>query len=58
MARQPIFFMGLSRFSVDLDFDLLDAQKEDTVFEKINDIVQEYGSVVEARKKRYSIFFY
>ncbi len=50
-------FYDLSRFSVDLDFDLLDPDKEDLVFEKVKKILQEYGTVVEARKKRYSIFF-
>ena len=33
-------FYDLSRFSVDLDFDLLDAEKEDLVFEKIKNILQ------------------
>lgn len=50
-------FYDLSRFSVDLDFDLLDSEKEDLVFEKVKTILQEYGSVLEARKKRYSIFY-
>lgn len=50
-------FYDLSRFSVDLDFDLLDAEKEDLVFEEIKNILQYYGSVTEARKKRYSLVF-
>ena len=50
-------FYDLSRFSVDLDFDLLDAKKEDLVFEEIKNILQYYGTVTEARKKRYSLFF-
>ena len=50
-------FYDLGRFSVDLDFDLLDADKEDLVFKKMKDILQKYGSILEARKKRYSIFF-
>lgn len=50
-------FYDLSRFSVDLDFDLLDAKKEDLVFEEIKNILKEYGSVIEARKTRYSLFF-
>lgn len=52
-----VFFYGLSRFSVDLDFDLLDSDMEDLVFEKIKNILEEYGSVKEARKKRYSLFY-
>jgi predicted nucleotidyltransferase component of viral defense system len=51
------FFYALSRFSVDLDFDLLDPEKKDLVFEKVKTILQEYGTVTEARQKRYSIFF-
>ena len=50
-------FYNLGRFSVDLDFDLLDADKKDIVFEKLKTILQEYGSLKEARKKRYSLFF-
>ncbi len=50
-------FYGLSRFSVDLDFDLLDSGKEELVFEKIKAILERYGVVTEARKKRYSLFF-
>ncbi len=50
-------FYDLSRFSVDLDFDLLDKDKEDYVFERIKKNLEEYGDVKEARKKRYSIFF-
>ena len=50
-------FYGLSRFSVDLDFDLLDPDKEDLVFKKMKNILQKYGTLLEARKKRFSIFY-
>lgn len=50
-------FYDLGRFSVDLDFDLLDADKENIVFEKLKTILQEYGLLKEARKKRYSLFY-
>ena len=50
-------FYGLGRFSVDLDFDLIDLSKEDIIFEKIKNILKEYGSVIEARKKRFSFFY-
>lgn len=50
-------FYELSRFSVDLDFDLLNAQKEDLVFEKVKNILQKYGEVKQARKKRFSLFY-
>lgn len=50
-------FYELERFSVDLDFDLLDAGDEDLVFEKIQRILETYGVVADARKKRYTFFF-
>lgn len=50
-------FYGLTRFSVDLDFDLLDATKEEQVFEQIKKILQTYGTVKQAHNKRYSLFF-
>ena len=50
-------FYGLDRFSVDLDFDLLDGEKEDYVFEKIKKIISSYGKVKKAEKKRFNLFF-
>lgn len=50
-------FYGLPRFSVDLDFDLLKPEKEDYVFEKIKEILQKYGKLKEAFKKRYNLFY-
>lgn len=50
-------FYGLSRFSVDLDFDLLDSEKEDLVFQRMKNILEKYGALLEARKKRFSIFY-
>lgn len=50
-------FYGLSRFSVDLDFDLLDKTKEDLVFEHMQNILKDFGLIKETRNKRYSIFF-
>ena len=50
-------FYGLNRFSVDLDFDLLDESKEDYVFEEIKKILENYGEVKEARKKRFNLFY-
>ena len=50
-------FYGLERFSVDLDFDLLDEDKRDYVFTKIEQIVRGYGKLKEARKKRFSLFY-
>ncbi len=50
-------FYDLSRFSVDLDFDLLAPESEDLVFEKLKSILEKYGTVKEARKKRYCLFY-
>jgi predicted nucleotidyltransferase component of viral defense system len=50
-------FYGLNRFSVDLDFDLLDPEKEDYVFEKIEEIISVYGKIKMKRKKYYTLFF-
>lgn len=50
-------FYDLNRFSVDLDFDLLDKTKEDLIFNEIKKILASYGTVKEARKKRYNLFY-
>ena len=50
-------FYDLSRFSVDLDFDLLNAEKEDYMFERIKKILENYGTVKEAEKKRFNLFY-
>jgi len=50
-------FYELNRFSVDLDFDLLEPEKEDYVFEKIEGIISDYGKIKTKRKKHYTLFF-
>jgi len=50
-------FYGLNRFSVDLDFDLLDESKEDYVFEEIKKILENYGTIKEQQKKRFNLIF-
>lgn len=50
-------FYGLDRFSVDLDFDLLDTSKEEEVFNLLKGILQKYGQIKIADKKRYSLIF-
>lgn len=52
-----LLFYGLSRFSVDLDFDLLDPKQEDDVFEKVGTIVSAYGNIKEQRKKHFTLFY-
>jgi len=51
------FFYDLGRFSVDLDFDLLDETKEDFVFEKLEKILRGYGTIKEKYKKQHTLFF-
>ena len=49
-------FYELDRFSVDLDFDLLDENKEQEVFDKVENTVKEYGTIKEKTNKRYTLF--
>jgi len=51
-----LMFHGLDRFSVDLDFDLLDENREEYVFNRSIEIVKRYGTIKEARRKRFSLF--
>ncbi len=48
-------FHGLERFSVDLDFDLLNEAEADRVFAYIEKTAAQYGTVKEARRKRFSL---
>ncbi len=52
-----LLFYELNRFSADLDFDLLDAEKEDYVFGQIKKILETYGTLKEEDKKRFNLFF-
>lgn len=52
-----LIFYDLNRFSVDLDFDLIDKSKEDIVFNKVKEIVSHYGIIKEAQKKRFNLIF-
>lgn len=52
-----LLFYELSRFSVDLDFDLLDPEQEDYVFERVGKIVAAYGKIKEQRKKHFTLFY-
>lgn len=52
-----LLFYGLDRFSIDLDFDLLDATKEDYVFERIKKILESYGTIKTIQKKRFNLFY-
>jgi len=48
-------FYSLPRFSVDLDFDLLEKDKINVVFDKIIAVVQRYGKIKDSWKKFNSI---
>lgn len=50
-------FYNLPRFSVDLDFDLLDESKKDLVFSKVSGIVGKFVEVREKRDKFYNFFW-
>jgi len=51
------FFYDLGRFSVDLDFDLLKEGKEPLVFEKLENILDEYGTLREKHRKQHTLIF-
>ena len=46
-----MFFYDLPRFSVDLDFNLLDAEKEDMVYRKVHQILLKYVKIFDEAKK-------
>lgn len=48
-----MFFYNLPRFSVDLDFNLLEPAKEDVVYQKVRTILLKYGSIFDEAKKFY-----
>lgn len=52
-----MLFYGLPRFSVDLDFDLLDPKKKKVVFGRLKEILPRFGTVIEAVDKQYTLFF-
>ncbi|MFA5995220.1 MAG: nucleotidyl transferase AbiEii/AbiGii toxin family protein [Patescibacteria group bacterium] len=52
-----LLFYGLDRNSVDLDFDLLNPEQEDYVFERIKTILKKYGQLKEVFKKRFNLLY-
>lgn len=50
-------FYGLPRFSVDLDFNLVDISKKDFVYQAVKKIVREYGEIKDDYIKMNTIFF-
>jgi predicted nucleotidyltransferase component of viral defense system len=51
-----LMFYGLDRFSVDLDFDLLDEDQKEYVFDRVTNIVGKYGTIKESHIKRFNLF--
>lgn len=52
-----MLFYDLPRLSVDLDFDLLNADKKELVFERMKTILGRHGVLREAKEKRFTLFF-
>ncbi|HHV84526.1 MAG TPA: nucleotidyl transferase AbiEii/AbiGii toxin family protein [Petrimonas sp.] len=50
-----LFFYDLPRFSVDLDFNLLNPDKEDMVYGKVHKILLKHGVIHDEAKKFYGI---
>jgi predicted nucleotidyltransferase component of viral defense system len=50
-------FHNLGRFSVDLDFDLLNGDKKTIVFEKLEKMLPEYGAIKEKYNKKHTLLF-
>ena len=48
-----MFFYDLPRFSVDLDFNLLNRQREQEVYDKVRGILLKYGSIHDEAMKYY-----
>jgi len=52
-----MFFYDLPRFSVDLDFNLLDPSKEKQVYEKLRNILLKYGKIHDEALKFFGAIF-
>lgn len=52
-----MLFYDLPRFSVDLDFDLLDPDKRELVFKKLKSILEKLGILSQALEKHYTLFY-
>ncbi len=50
-----MFFHGLPRFSVDLDFNLREKEKESRVFEKIRKILVKYGEIKDEAEQYFCL---
>lgn len=52
-----MFCYGLPRFSVDLDFNLLDPEKKTVIFERLKTLLGQFGELKEATEKHFTLFF-
>lgn len=52
-----MLFYGLPRFSIDLDFDLIYPDKKEEVFQRLKKILPQFGNLVQAQEKKYTLFF-
>jgi hypothetical protein len=52
-----LLFYGLPRFSVDLDFDLLELDKKTLVFETLKALLHQYGRLLEEIEKKYTLLY-
>ena len=52
-----MFFYELPRFSVDLDFNLLDSEKESTVYKKARSLLLKYGTLHDEAQKFFGSVF-
>lgn len=50
-------FYGLNRYSADLDFDLLQTEEKDLIYQEIKKIIKKYAIIKEEYIKRNTIFF-
>lgn len=48
-----MLFYDLPRFSIDLDFNLINTEKMDAVYEKVRAILLKYGTITDEAKKFY-----
>lgn len=52
-----MLFYELPRFSVDLDFDLLNPEIKEEVFLHLKEILPKFGKLRQAQEKRFTLFF-
>ena len=50
-----MFFYDLPRFSIDLDFDLIQLNKKELVYEKVQTILLKYGAIHDQAQKFYRL---